>query len=211
MIEQLFGSKTRVKLLYLFYGNPERSFYVREITRKIDEQINSVRRELSNLLSVGLISSDTAENRLYYQVNKDYEFYKSLNAIFGSAVSVPDSEAETSEATKELGEELAAVTTTSNDARKWRSVGNVDAVVYSGHLTRDETAPIDVLVVGDVNPTKLANLVAEMEKSEGVELRYASFTADEALYRSQVRDRFWSQLEESKKQIVMDKNKIFSK
>jgi hypothetical protein len=50
-----------------------------------------------------------------------------------------------------------------------------------------------------------------MEKSEGVELRYASFTADEALYRSQVRDRFWSQLEESKKQIVMDKNKIFSK
>lgn len=41
MIEQLFGSKTRVKLLHLFYENPNRSFYVREITRKIDEQINS--------------------------------------------------------------------------------------------------------------------------------------------------------------------------
>ena len=47
MVEQLFGSKTRVKLLQLFYSNPNRSFYVREITRKIDEQINSVRRELS--------------------------------------------------------------------------------------------------------------------------------------------------------------------
>src|SRR6476646_6024673 len=55
MVEQLFGSKTRVKLLSLFFNNPGRPFYVREITRKIDEQINSVRRELANLLSVGLV------------------------------------------------------------------------------------------------------------------------------------------------------------
>ena len=54
MIEQLFGSKTRVKLLQLFLANPGRSFYVRELTRKIDEQINSVRRELSNLMELSL-------------------------------------------------------------------------------------------------------------------------------------------------------------
>ena len=69
MVEQLFGSKTRVKLLSLFFNNPGRPFYVREITRKIDEQINSVRRELANLLSVGLVSSDGSNNRLYYEVN----------------------------------------------------------------------------------------------------------------------------------------------
>ena len=46
MIDTLFGSKTRVKLLYLFLNNPGRAFYVREITRRVDEQINSVRREL---------------------------------------------------------------------------------------------------------------------------------------------------------------------
>src|SRR5476651_212919 len=83
MIEQLFGSKTRVKLLHLFYTNPNRSFYVPEITRKIDEQINSVRRELANLLSIGIISSDTSNNRLYYEVNQDYEFYPPLSKIFG--------------------------------------------------------------------------------------------------------------------------------
>src|SRR6201995_3521053 len=83
MIEQLFGSKTRVKLLQLFYSNPNRSFYVREITRKIDEQINSVRRELSNLLSIGVISSDGTNNRLYYEVNQEYEFYKPFGMIFG--------------------------------------------------------------------------------------------------------------------------------
>src|SRR3954447_26744701 len=97
MIEQLFGSKTRVKLLQLFYSNPNRSFYVREITRKIDEQINSVRRELANLLSIGIISSDTNNNRLYYEVNQTYEYYKPLAAIFGGGVSAaPTSKTPTS-------------------------------------------------------------------------------------------------------------------
>ena len=82
MIEQLFGSKTRVKLLQLFYRNPNRSFYVREITRKIEEQINSVRRELANLLSVGIISSDTNNNRLYYEVNQKFEHYDALRSVF---------------------------------------------------------------------------------------------------------------------------------
>src|SRR5690349_10434207 len=84
MIEQLFGSKTRVKLLQLFYSNPNRSFYVREITRKIDEQINSVRRELSNLLNIGIIVSENTNNRLYYEVNQKFEYYKPLQEIFGS-------------------------------------------------------------------------------------------------------------------------------
>ncbi len=78
MIEQLFGSKTRVKLLQLFYSNPNRSFFVREITRKIDEQINSVRRELSNLLNVGIITSETNNNKLYYEVNQKFEYYSTL-------------------------------------------------------------------------------------------------------------------------------------
>src|SRR5690606_16132906 len=85
MIERLFGSKTRVKLLQLFYSNPNRAFYVRELTRKIDEQINSVRRELANLLSIGIIASDTTNNRLYYEVNQSFEFYQPLRAIFGGA------------------------------------------------------------------------------------------------------------------------------
>ena len=57
--EKLFGSKTRAKLLRLFFENPEKSFYVREMTRVIDEQINSVRRELLNLESIGIIKNDT--------------------------------------------------------------------------------------------------------------------------------------------------------
>jgi len=200
MIEQLFGSKTRVKLLYLFFGNPNRSFYVREITRKIDEQINSVRRELANLLSAGLISSDNSTNRLYYEVNQKYEFYKPLNAIFGNAAAAePD---------KQEGE-AADVSTAATDAKRWKSAGNISAVIYTGRLTRDEQVNTDIVVVGDANPTKVENLVKAMEASEGGELRYVILTLSEVQYRHQVRDRFWGQIETAKKQIIIDKDQLF--
>ena len=63
-IEKLFGSKTRAKLLELFFSNVNKSYYVREITRVIDEQINSVRRELINLESIGVIKSETYDNKV---------------------------------------------------------------------------------------------------------------------------------------------------
>src|SRR4051812_37894543 len=84
MIDTLFGSKTRVKLLYLFLNNPSRAFYVREITRRVDEQINSVRRELANMLNVGVIKSDSIDNKLYYEVDQNYPHYQPLKQIFAS-------------------------------------------------------------------------------------------------------------------------------
>jgi hypothetical protein len=195
MIEQLFGSKTRVKLLRLFLANPNRPFYVREITRKIDEQINSVRRELANLLSIGIIVSDTANNKLYYEVNQTYEFYKPLAKIFGQSASDDASE-------PERRGNLAP-------AGVWKGVGNLELVLYTGHFTRDTHAPVDVLVVGEVTESKLDKAISELETQEGVSLRYFNMDLEECNYRRQVNDRFWALLESAKKQIVIDNQSIF--
>lgn len=195
MIEQLFGSKTRVKLLQLFYSNPNRSFYVREITRKIDEQINSVRRELANLLSIGIISSDTNNNRLYYEVDQKYEHYKALSAIFGGGV---------------IGTAEAPVKT-GGTAQDLKSLGNVELALYTGQFTRDETSGIDFLLVGDVNPTQVAKFVADLEQKEGKEIRYAVMTPQEFHYRQQVNDRFLALVLSSKTQVLIDKHKVGAK
>ena len=55
MLEHLFGSTTRVKLLRLFYNNQDRAYFVRELSRVIDIQLNAVRRELANLEELGLV------------------------------------------------------------------------------------------------------------------------------------------------------------
>jgi hypothetical protein len=206
MIEQLFGSKTRVKLLQLFYSNPNRSFYVREITRKIDEQINSVRRELANLLSIGIISSDTSDNRLYYEVNQKYDHYNELASIFGAKVAMAPEKAESlTEATDAVdapqeSEEVIAL----------KKVGNVELALFSGKFTRDESAGVDVLIVGDVNKTKTAKYIAELEAKEGKELRYVIMPIKEFNYRKQVNDRFMTTLLHSKTQVLIDKNSVLN-
>ena len=81
-IEKLFGSKTRAKLLKLFFETPEKSFYVREMTRVIDEQINSVRRELLNLESIGIIKNETFDNKVYYSANTKHPYCRPLNEMF---------------------------------------------------------------------------------------------------------------------------------
>ncbi|HEX9153461.1 MAG TPA: transcriptional regulator [Candidatus Saccharimonadales bacterium] len=194
MIEQLFGSKTRVKLLHLFYSNPNRSFYVREITRKIDEQINSVRRELANLLNVGIIVSDNTNNRLYYEVNQKYEYYDPLRIIFGNE----DSTASLPEAT-----DSQKTGATSNDD-KLKSLGKLDLFIYTGQFTRDELSGIDLLIVGEVNQNALAKFVTDLEAQENKEIRYTVMPTSEFNYRRQIKDRFITTVLDSKKQVVID-------
>ncbi len=173
----------------MFYSNPNRSFYVREITRKIDEQINSVRRELANLLNVGIISSETNNNRLYYEVSQKYEYYKPLQQIFGGVTAHDEPTAtEPSEAQQTI-----------------KALGNVDLIMFTGQFTRDERSGIDILIIGDVNQTQVNKYVAELEKSEDKEFRYVTMTPEEYRYRIEVNDRFLAMVMSSKLQTVFDK------
>lgn len=186
MIDQLFGSKTRVKLLYLFYGNPNRSFYVREITRKIDEQINSVRRELSNLLTIGIITSDSNNNKLYYEVNQDHKYYKALHQIFSDQESISGADINTPQ------------------EKQFKALGRIKLVYLLGKFVRDQSMSVDLLIVGDVNRTKLDTLVSKLEKEEGFEINYSIISEEDYSYRSTVNDRFISDVHEAKKTVIVD-------
>ena len=148
MIDALFGSKTRVKLLHLFLNNPGKAFYVREITRLIDEQINSVRRELSNMMTVGIVTSDTADNKLYYEVNQRYEHYVPLRAIFA------DQQVEAIE----VGE----------GAISWQDMisglPGTRLAVTAGVLVRGSTSSVDILLVGETPVPKVKKMMKDIEK-----------------------------------------------
>jgi predicted transcriptional regulator len=192
MVEQLFGSKTRVKLLSLFFNNPGRPFYVREITRKIDEQINSVRRELANLLSVGLVSSDGSNNRLYYEVNPKYEYYEQLRSIFTSMPAKSNDPI-----VKETREEDKII-------KRLRSTGSITFAFLTGSFARDARTNVDIFVVGDINKARLAKMVGEMEKEMGRELNYSALSPDEYQYRLSLNDRFITGVLEARKIVIID-------
>ena len=203
MFEQLFGSKTRVKLLSLFYSNPNRAFYVREITRKINEQINSVRRELSNLLSIGIITSEANNNRLYYEVDQKYQHYRPLAMIFGGVLAnAPVKKETTAKTTAPV--KTADVTPQHPLAKSIRATGKVDLALLTGQFTRDDSAGVDVMLVGDLNQAKVANFIAELEKAENKELRWVTMSEADYKYRLQIHDRFISNMLAAKKQVIIN-------
>jgi len=54
-LRDLFISKVRVKLLQIFFDDPNELYYVRQLVRKAGEEINAVRRELNHLEQPGLL------------------------------------------------------------------------------------------------------------------------------------------------------------
>ena len=194
MIEALFGSKTRVKLLHLFLNNPNRAFYVREITRKIDEQINSVRRELANMLSVGIIKSETSNNRLYYEVNQDYQHYRALRDMFSDSDETSDAVAEAASA---------------NDwGKRLKKLGDVRLVVFSGSLVKGSSSDVDVLIVGNVVKTQTKNFIKELEEEERRPLNFSVMEYDDFNYRLSIRDRFVRSVLDSKHTVIYDAENI---
>lgn len=193
MIDALFGSKTRVKLLHLFLNNPNRAFYVREITRKIDEQINSVRRELANMLSVGIIQSDSSNNKLYYEVNQAYVHYESLRAIFAD--------------TSLSGTAAKAA----NDwPKRFKALGDVRLALLSGSLVRGSNNELDVLLVGTINKAQAKRFIKQLEEEEGKSLNYTIMSYDDFYYRLSIKDRFISSVINNKFTLLQDTEHILS-
>lgn len=193
MIDALFGSKTRVKLLHLFLNNPGKAFYVREITRLIDEQINSVRRELANMLQVGIITSDTADNKLYYEVNQRYDYYIPFRAIFAD-------------------EKMVKPEQTADGKQTWRTLledlGGVRLALLAGVLVRGSASTVDLLIVGNASSVKVSNLVKHIEKTEGREINYTILSYDDFYYRLSVRDKFITEILNGKHAVLLDTDNV---
>jgi hypothetical protein len=194
MIDALFGSKTRVKLLHLFLNNPGKSFYVREITRLIDEQINSVRRELANMLSIGIITSDSMDNKLFYEVNQRYEHYVPLRAIFADQQDEPRPVAQP------------------KIANDWqvhiKDLQGIRIAVAAGVLVPGSESKVDLFIVGTTAPARLTKAVKAIEKLEGRELNYSVMKYDEFYYRLSVRDKFITEILNSNHVVVVDTDKV---
>lgn len=190
-VEKLFGSKTRAKLLTLFFENPSKSFYVREITRVIEEQINSVRRELMNLESVGIIRNETFDNKVYYSANPKHPYYRPLIDIFNKKID--------SSKDKDIRE--------SSWDEMIRSVKKyLKALIVTNRLPGQDG--IDLLIIGDDKTKKLSRWAEIVEKKQGKPLNYVILTKDDFLYRKSVRDRFVLDVLEMEITDIIDPEKI---
>ena len=204
MLEQLFGSKTRVRLLRLFLHNPKGAYFVRELTRRIGAQINAVRNELGNLVELGLVevseapvSEAGAEASSRGAGSKQKKFYR-LNA---DALIVPELRALFLKARMLLEKDFI---------NRLSQTGSIGYLALTGQFSGLEQAPTDILIVGRVNRDRLASLIRGFEREVGKEVNYTVFTPQEFKYRKDVTDKFLYSILESPKMVVVDRLTEFS-
>ncbi len=189
--EKLFGSKTRTKLLDLFFSNTNKSYYVREITRVIEEQINSVRRELLNLESIGIIKNETYDNKVYYSANLKHPFAHPLMEIFSKKIDTG----------KDKDVHQSGWDEYIRPVQKY-----LQALVITNRLPGQDG--IDMLIVGDDSTKKLTRWAEIIEKKQGKPLNYAILTKEDFAYRKSVRDRFILDIFEMEISEIVDPEKI---
>jgi len=81
VLQAFFSSKTRVALLKLFLKNPERRYYLRELSRMLNESMTPIRRELLHLKEIGLLTDARLANLIYYQVNPEFILFDELKSM----------------------------------------------------------------------------------------------------------------------------------
>ena len=198
-IEKLFGSKTRAKLLELFFSNVGKSYYVREITRVVEEQINSVRRELINLEGIGIVKSETFDNKVYYSANMKSPYAHAFQEIFSP-------------------HKLMSSNTGNVEVRRvLRRMNNWEELIrpvekYLRALIVVNRFPgqdgLDLLIVGDDRTKKLTRWAENVEKRQGRPLNYVIMSRDDYLYRRSVRDKFLAEVLEMEISEVYDPDKL---
>lgn len=192
MIDALFGSKTRVKLLYLFFNNPNKSFYVREITRLVDEQINSVRRELANLINLGVITSVSSDHKLFHKLNQDYEYNTAFKMIFS--------------------DNNISIQSVINDEISWKDIikglDGIRLAIIAGVLVSGSNSKVDILLVGSIDEYKVKEIIRNIEKQEVKTLNYAVITYDEFYYRLSVKDKFMMDILTTNYSVILDVDNV---
>ena len=165
MLKRLFTSGARIKLLETFLLNPDGEFFIRELTRRLGEQINSIRRELGNLKSFGLLRSRFKNRKKFYTVNKHFILFNELRSII-----------------------LKASSTLENLAKKIQEMGKIDLLIISG-VFLEKNSPTDLFIVGEVNKQELEDFLnREIETRRAIKMSILS--REDFIYRLKINDKF---------------------
>jgi len=170
MLTDLIISRVRVKILQLFFQSPGKIFHVRDIVRRVDEEINAVRRELAHLEKIGAMTKERRANRLFYALRRDYPLYFDLLELIVK--------------TSGMGGEII---------KHRNKLGKIKFAMISGKFARSTArsgGDVDLLIVGKVVLPELGQIVRAEEVHREREINYTVMSEEEFEFRKRRRDPF---------------------
>lgn len=186
ILERLFDSPVRVKLLKFFIHNAERSYAVSEIVNFTRCNTREARRELERLSSIGFLKHRKTRTPSY-EANRGFAFLTELRSLVTKS----------SPASKERMFE------------RLRRMGQIKLAVLSGIFTNLDNSKADLLIVGDgISETRLNNFFRDLEAEVGKELDYVVLSSKEFQYRNTMYDRFIRDILERPHEKLIDRLEV---
>jgi predicted nucleotidyltransferase len=160
MLEALFGSKLRAKVLGWLFSHPDERYFVRQLTALLKEDSTNVSRELARLAKTGILVSTTEGRQKYYQANRQSPIFNELHGLMLKTVGVADI------IKKALEPRIAEIKL---------------AFIFGSVARRaeDRFSDIDLLVVGDITFGEVVDLVSTAEEALNRELNPVVYTLAE--------------------------------
>jgi hypothetical protein len=184
LFDTLFGSKARSRLIRFFLLNPGAEFAASDVAEKTLVSRTEVTRELNKLSKMKLVLERSRKGRKYFIVNEDFPFYTELKSLVSKL----------------------NVHAQSQVFRKLKTVGEVKLILISGLFLNYPKSKVDmILVVNNVNRTKLKHAITHLEAEVGKEIRFVLMNMEELHYRLNMLDRFFIEFLEGPYEEVANK------
>ncbi len=202
ILEKLFGSSARVKLMRLFLMNPEDIFDRKEMLRRSKVSGDALGRELRLLKDIGLVKPRVVV-KMFPSKRKRGDMEKRKVNGFGLDPRFPFLVPLRALVTEiALGkEDLSA---------RFRNVGNVKLIVVAGVFIDEADSRVDILIVGDKLKRKnIEGVLRRLEAELGKELTYGILETPEFEYRFGIYDKFIRDILDYPHLVVLNKLNLF--
>ena len=192
LLEKLFESTPKVRLLRIFMRNPEAQFTFPEIISRSQLRPRAAKKELAKFLKIGLVKRKIA--RIQYGIKR-----KSRQRKAAPKVMVKSKKTQVYFTNQDFAilPELRDLITKASVAsrpkllRSIKGLGKIKLAVLSGIFINNNNSRTDLLVVGDkIKQSKLNNFLGQIESELGRSLQYTLMDSAEFKYRMDMYDRF---------------------
>ncbi len=171
-------------MLGWLFSHPDERYFVRQLTKLVQEDSTNVSRELARLEKTGILVSTTEGKQKYYQANRQSSLFNELHGLIVKTAGLADV----------LREALAPLTEQIASAFVYGSMASGEATA---------TSDIDLLVVGDVDEMALHSALSEAEKRLGRLVNYTLMSRREFDERRSQKGGFLARVLSGQKIVIL--------
>jgi len=163
-------TKNQALILEIFFNDPEKSYYLRELAKIIGKQPGVFQKDINKLVEKNILISEKIANSRFFKLNKNYPIYSELKGMFFKTVG----------AQGQIKEALS-------------KIENIEIAFIFGSFAKnreDSLSDIDLMIIGNPEEDLLIGETSRIERKINREINYRIFSVNDIKKGLEAKDVF---------------------